>query len=540
VDGIGSKWTVETLVLPNGGAVISTNGAELSCGELLFQDVDGFAEVFASGTNSRITVRDPLRLTPGTMTAQDGGIINASELELGVGGRVKIQQGSNLSDGAQFNCAGDVRIGTSGAAGAGTMTVGSGGRASAQTISVGRSSTQSILTVDALEGPARFVVAERVLVGEKGQGLLRVANGGWLEFTRPDGLLVITPEAGGDGELTVEGANSFLDLKSGSMQVGKAGVGKLTVASGAKLFAGSLTVGDISGPPNRTVQITGANSSVQLNGGSVHVASGVLRVVNGGLLRIPSISGEGSLSIVFPAVVDFVGGRIEIGPADAPSPGTLSLNRGLLRGSGTIRGSAVEVTADGRLQPGIITGNRTLRIQDGRYLQDASGTLEIFVATSNQVTTLNVDKSVVLNGKLIINFPNGFTPQPGDQIGFLRFGEGLSGAFSSVTLNGLAPTVSYEQRILSPNLYGLAFLSNTGPCTDPRPTITKIVRSPLGEVNLTVLAGVCGTHRLEYSEELAVWTWVRDFAGNAFGEVQVSHQPQALLSNLFYRVVRDR
>lgn len=547
LDGIGSKWTIsEVLLVPSAAKIISTNRAELILREVRFSDAAQFAQLIASGTDSRVRVLTPLKLFEGNATAQDGGIFTVPSVEIAGARQLIVGRGPAGLGGAHFDCAGGMLIGTTNAPGAGSVQVNGGGRAGARLVSIGGSTIQSALTVNASGGTARFDAGERIMVGDHGQGLLRVSAGGLLEFTQSGGSMVVTPQAGSMGEVSIEGPDSILDLKNGGIHVGRAGQGRLNVSGGGKLLASNLNVGDNENTNDAvftTATITGANSAVRLHEGSVYVGSATLRVNNGGLLQVGSDVIEGSLTMESPAVVDLVSGSVEVGPAGGAPVGILRVDRGLLRGSGTIRCNSVEVIAQGRCQPGEFVASNVLAIQGGNYLQDANGTLviDVYGTGPSSFGVLQVTRGVTLNGRLVVNFLNGFAPRAGDQLGFIRFGEGLTGSFSSITLNGLAPGVAFEQRLLAPGVYGLVFSADSteAECDSPEPKIEQVNISVAGEVTLTSSIGACGLHRLEYSEDLAVWRRLQELTADATGRARVTDRRRALYPKLFYRVVRN-
>ena len=46
--------------------------------------------------------------------------------------------------------------------------------------------------------------------------------------------------------------------------------------------------------------------------------------------------------------------------------------------------------------------------------------------------------------RLVVHFGNGYAPRGGDTLSFISTGEGMAGAFSEVSLTGLAPGFEYE------------------------------------------------------------------------------------------------
>jgi len=541
VSGTGSQWTItETLSIPAAAQVICSNRAELIIHRVVFSDPAGFAALHARGTDARVRVQTPLVLLAGNVVASDGGVVTVPSVEVGGSRSVRIGRGNLGLSGARFECSGEMTLGSNGA---GTVTVTGGGRASARSVSIGFPASPGFLDVDAAAGTAHFDVTEQMVVGQDGQGTVRISNGGRLQLTGPSGGVVVTPEAGGDGEVVVTGTDSTLDLGRGYIHVGRGGPGRLSVSGGGTLLGSGFNLGDRLTPGIRSALVTGSSSSVRLREGSAYVGNATLRLVNGGFFQIGSEAVEGSLTLEALAVVSLVNGSLEIGNTGGAPGGIVRVNRGVLRGGGIIQANSVEVIAQGRCQPGLLSeGDNVMRIQGGSYLQDANGTLEIDVVTTAaglRALTLEVDRSVSLNGNLIVNFL-GDPPRAGDQIGFIRFGEGLTGAFSSVALRGLATGVTFEQRVLSPGVYGLAFTSEgtTAGCGDPPPRIQSLDVSVPGRITFTIAAGICGIHRLEYSPDLIAWREVRSFTGSASGPVSVTIVPPAPAPFNCFRVVR--
>lgn len=541
VSGTGSQWTItDTLSIPAAAQVICSNRAELVIHEVVFSDPVGFAGLYAKGTDARIRVQTPLVLLAGNAVASDGGLFTVPSLEVGHGRSLRVGHGNLALGGARFDCSDEMTIGSNGA---GAVTVAGGGRASARSVSLGFPGSPGALDIDASGGTARFEVTEQMVVGQDGPGTVRINNGGRLQFTGPSGSVVVTPEAGGDGEIVVAGADSTLDLGMGYIHVGRGGPGRLSITGGGTLLGIGFNLGDRLTPGIRSALVTGASSSIRLREGSAYVGNATLRLVNGGFFQIGSDAVEGNLTLEALAVVSLVNGSLEIGNTGGAPSGIVRVNRGVLRGGGIIQANSVEVVAQGRCQPGLLSeGDRVLRIQGGSYLQDANGTLEIDVfetAAGRQSLVLQVDRSVSINGNLIVHFL-GDPPRAGDQIGFIRFGEGLTGTFANVSLRGLAPGVTFEQRVLSPGVYGLAFTSEgtAAGCSDPPPRIQSLDVSVPGRITFTIAAGVCGIHRLQYSADLIEWRELRSFTGSASGPVLVTVVPPGADPFQCFRVVR--
>ncbi|MBL9140216.1 MAG: hypothetical protein JNK85_30385 [Verrucomicrobiales bacterium] len=541
VAGTGSRWTIaDRLLVPAATQIVASNRAQILAQNVTFSDPAKFAGLHAKGTDSRVTLATPLVLLAGNASATDGGHFSVPSLEVGSACTVTVGQGSQGLGGAQFDCRDEVVLGSNGP---GLLSVLGGGRASARWTRIGFSQDSSLLDINGASGTARFVVGNGLEVGKQGRGALRVRNGGRLEFNQPGGLVTVTPDEVGDGEVTVDGIDSTLEIPSGAIHVGRSGPGRLSVTGGGTVVASHLNIGDTEGTGARLALVIGSGSSIHLREGSLYLAQGTLRAASGGFVQITSGALEGSLVLQSPSLVDLATGSLEIGNGGGAPQGILRVDRGLLRGGGTIRASSVEVVAQGRCAPGLLTENdHLLRIQDGHYLQDANGTLEIDVfgaANAPEALQLQVDRSVRLNGKLIVNFLAN-PPRAGDQVGFLRYGESITGSFASVEIRGLDRGVAYEQRILSPGLYGLAFTSDAtrAVCSDPPPRIRRIDLSTPGQVAVTVDAGLCGIHRLESSTDLRGWRTVQSFTGDASGTAVVLAPRSSSDREFFYRVVR--
>lgn len=549
VDGVGSMWTVtDTLLLPAAARVVATNGGHCVLSTLVLSDPARFASLNVHGPGSRIQVGRPLTLFAGNAYVRDGGAFTVPEVEVGQGRQLVVGRGPQGLGGAQFDCAGDLTIGVAGVGGAGSVDVAGGGRAGARRVEIGHSTGASALNIRANGGTARFDVVERVLVGKDGEGRLRVSEGGRLEFTGGGGFVSVTPftpfgDAGARGEVTVEGADSLLDLKDGALGVGILGAGQLMVLGGGRVQADSLDVGAnadevIVAGVGSLVSIAGASSSVRLVSG-FRVWEGTVRVANGGFLQVTSEGISGEFTLIHPAVVDLGTGSAELGAGGPPPTGVLRVSRGRLNGSGTLVGN-VEVISQGTCRPGSVE-SPVLRIE-GSYLQDANGRLvtEVRGRGATEVDLIDVQRGVTLNGKLVVQFSGGFVPVAGDRFGIIRFGEGLTGAFTDIEVTGLAPGVRYEQRVLEDGVYGLEFLEAAAgsDCLSDPPRIERVEMTGGGAVSMTISVGSCGVARLEASSDLRRWRVVQELVPDAGGRVEVVDRGSLFLPGRFYRVVR--
>ncbi|MFN0125839.1 MAG: hypothetical protein ACKV19_04035 [Verrucomicrobiales bacterium] len=543
----GTRGTIDALLAPGLGSIRVTDGAEC-----IIKRVDASysgLSLHALGPDARLRFQQRLLLSSGEAFALDGGIITAPEIVVQSRGRVSVGKGILGLSGAHLDCASELNI-EGGQFFDGKVFVGGGGRASAHSVSIGLSGNpdfQGSLTVDAGDGgTARFDATRKILVGVGGLGSLEVLNGGRLEFAEDGGFIAVTPVTGNPsssarGEVRVSGADSLLDLKRGSLGVGIHDTGNLTVSGGGRVLADSLDVG-INADDSLTVGtgslalITGASSMLRLVSG-FRVWEGTVRVANGGFMQISSEGVRAEFTLIHPAVLELANASAEVGAGGPPPPGVLRMSRGILNGSGTIRGS-VEVISQGTCRPGS-EGNNVLRIE-GSYLQDANGRFETEVSGpgAKDVDLIDVARSVTLNGALAVQFSGGFAPVAGDQFGFIRFAEGLTGSFSQIEVGGLAAGVAYEQRILAPGLYGLAFVSDSSSvaCAAP-PRIEKMDTTVPGQITFTLAVGSCGQYRLEYSMDMRTWTVLQSFTGDPAGRVSITDRRVGFFPSLYYRVV---
>ncbi len=536
VDGFGSKWSIGTLTLPESAIVLATNRAQLLCNQVIFaNDPNNVTSLSARGAESRVTVATPLRVAHGTVNVTDGGTFTVPQAAVGLGGVVSVGRGAALLSGAQFKCDGDLNIGENGALGS-PFNVTGGGRASARRVSIGRSTQASSLTIDAANGSsALFEMGGEMRVGDLGVGTLTVANGARLTFNGQINALIITPEERGDGQATVSGLDSALEIP-GYIHVGRGGVGRFFVNGGGKVTTGGFNVGDVFGPNTRLASVVGDNSTLKTDFSSV--ANGTLRVFSGGFVQIVS-----ELALQNPSLIDLSTGKLEIGNAGGSPVGICRVDRGVLRGTGTVRCSSLELIDRGVCEPGTaLTADHVLTVDGGDYLQDVNGALVVNVWGGNPATfgVLNVGRGVTLNGKLIVHFLAGAQPKAGDQLGIVRFREGLVGAWSSIVIEGLKPDVKFEQKLLEPGVYGLAFLSagESEECDDEEPRIDSIDQSVPGQIGLRISAGSCGFPRVEYSDDLKTWRLLTIFTVDDFGQAFVVDRSISLSHARFYRVVR--
>jgi T5SS/PEP-CTERM-associated repeat protein/autotransporter-associated beta strand protein len=124
-----------------------------------------------------------------------------------------------------------------------------------------------------------------VLVGNVASGTLKVLNGG--SFSTND--VTLGGSAGGSGTLLVDGVNSILEIPFGSLTVGGLGTGNLTISNGGGLLSlQNLIVGDQAGATGSAL-ITDGNTVLNFTNTNLYVGNsgnGNLTVANGAQLSI--------------------------------------------------------------------------------------------------------------------------------------------------------------------------------------------------------------------------------------------------------------
>jgi T5SS/PEP-CTERM-associated repeat protein len=281
-----------------------------------------------------------------------------------------------------------------------------------------------------------------VSVGYGGQGTLIVQNGGVASSGADTNIGFQTGSA---GTATVTDSGSQLNV-GGTLFVGNAGQGTLTIQNGGVVSTASGNVGFSSGSSG-TVLVTGAGSawnnannlSVGING------NGTLTVENGGLVTAGTLANPGTITIGTLGTMDAKGG--------------------------TLQGNIID---DGTLDPlgaANILGNLTVN-PDGTVVLDVAGT------QFGQLGQLDITGSGTFDGLLNIDFINGFAPQMGQTFDLINLTG--NGDFSSQTteITGLLPGFDYSVDFAN-GTFDLTALNNGVSSATPEPNAWLLLGTAL-------------------------------------------------------------
>jgi T5SS/PEP-CTERM-associated repeat protein len=434
----------------------------------------------------------------GTLRILAGGIASSEEVLLGDG----TQRGSAVVSAATwetgnlavgFRSSGDLRVESAGLLDTEQAILG-------LDLGAGRSAAATVLGAGSLW---RF---DGLAVG--GRGTLEVAEGGRLERKEDDPTGGVFVGAPGDGEAVLL-VNRGGEVETGALEIGSFGPGRMVVAEASdgnpKVDVGdALRIGTGPGAGGRVLlsgdPATDGFSIVSdtLDVGGPPGSRGELAVDFGGQLltstdaRVGTDGGEGRVAILGGLASDLtrwqVSSSLTVGGEAPPALGTL-----------LVRGATVEVgTAFGfgslLVQPGgaIVGGaGAVLRVHggpvtnhgaivgpltvDGRYDEASTGALIgalagvsvsprqlaarspvgalAALAKPRRKPPLPAQGPVVftgdtqLGGRLVLRFGNGFAPKQGDAFALIEAGGTVSGAFSEVAVEGLAPDAEFETTV---------------------------------------------------------------------------------------------
>jgi autotransporter family porin len=316
-------------------------------------------------TAHEVTLGDELG-SDGTLTIEgDGTTATTDELTVGSGGQGTL----NVSDGAMLMSGDDSTLGdlvsanvasatidtqaywgitgslTVGGSGDAMMSIASGGNvaASADVVIGDQGAATGDVDVTGVSadgsGPSGLGFGGKLTVGGSGTGSLTIEKGALVAPTPGgDGVIEIAAAGKSHGTLTVEGAGSVLEgasLAVGGTDKAAGGAGALTIAEGASVEVGDVTVWSSGGigmtggllvTDPITVETGGSISGYGTidgdisNDGSITAASGTLALSD-------ALSGSGTSTIDAGSELDVedVGTGVSIGFAAAASQETLSI-----------------------------------------------------------------------------------------------------------------------------------------------------------------------------------------------------------------------
>jgi len=437
----GNSWVGGMTPGPNDGALFHVAGMyEVQLGvdaEMAYLEVNGSSPTFffPGSTLSMAYFGDK---PPGVVVGRSAGSTSALTLSMGEvvtdvaalgvedgsDGTLTVTGASSLFEtGFRFDI---------GDGGNGALAIASGGTVSSGTMLVGRQSgaTGSV----AIDGGGSLLDGSFLTIGEQGQGSLAISNGGGAMLL---GLLV--GAGNGAGDVTLDGAESFIDLGEGNAVFGDGSDATLTMSEGSVsardiVFArsGSFTQATCTGgmfSASRNVVI-GDGGSASVEFGSEHTTlCDRLRIATGNMSQATLLL-NGQLSAI--SRVDVSIGLFSLGVLELGSEGRLAAPsirvypNGVLRGDGII---LADLDVSGGVEP-----EGTLEVSGDMTLTGSlgGGTL-LYVADASEDTLDLSGTATLTNGTFRLRLADGFTPSSGQEFTTLR-ADSIVGDFAQVIL----------------------------------------------------------------------------------------------------------
>lgn len=283
------------------------------------QSGDGTLDVLAGGRVS--SASGYVGASPGSVgvvtVSGDDGLGNAStwtqqnDLNVGYEGSGTL----NVAHGGRVVTTGRINIGTYGQ---GEIAISDGATVSSHDAIVGVAGYGEALLTSA----GSWTMTDQLTVGLGAQGVLRIEEGARVISNQG----YVGANAGGDGSVTVTGAGASWEMTGSNLTLGNYGIGAMTIADGARVFARSgvyLGMSDAAASGTLTVSGTpGARGIVETSGfrgglGTAHVT------LDGGIIRAIAdnatfFSNFGAQQITLGAaggIIDTNGHDIGIAPA---------------------------------------------------------------------------------------------------------------------------------------------------------------------------------------------------------------------------------
>ncbi len=256
---------------------------------------------------------------------------------------------------------------------------------------------------------------------------------------------------------------------SGECLFGVEGIGKLRISDGARLIChGPLSLGVLP-DGDGTLILRGDNATIRT---SVNAE----RLCIGASVSCGTVGSRGQLFLLADSNAFIVDGTV-IGRDGAlygngfifPGIEGLRVEDGGFLDPGIVEEPPLEplapkqrahVLATSAVQPGTLTISGSLSLS-------ATAVITIDVTSASGFDKLNVTGNAALNGKLVLNFSNGYAPKQGDSFKFVT-SPNASGAFANVEIKGLAPGFQYAVTTSGGNTQLVA--NNNGVATTQRDT----------------------------------------------------------------------
>jgi T5SS/PEP-CTERM-associated repeat protein len=460
VDGTGSSWTNSGMLnvgYGGNGRLTITRQAQVSSGQgVIGSAVGSSGTVTVDGSGSRWTANLTVGLGgSGTVNISNGAVVTDGSGFIPEGasfiGYNSGSTGSVTVDGPDSNWRAGHLLEV-GHQGQGSLNVTDRGSAGAMELKIGYlSGSNGSVSVDGMDsslyvqGCSLICNASGSLdVGGAGTGMLSVTNGG--RVTSDSGNI-----RSASGTVSISGASSWDNAKALSAD------GILNVTSGGNLVSGTGYIGRFGGT-NGVVTINGIGSTWN-NSAELYVGShgnGMLDITNGGHVTSATsfistneyvnhglgsvrVDGTGSRWTVTSLYVGGIGG--EGGTLTVSNHGVVQVGVFLqVRAAAELRGDGEingNVTSSGLVAPGVSIGS--LRIQ-GDY--GTSGAVQIELASASSYDQLLITGDVTVGGALAVNLVNGYTPSIGQSFTILT-ADLVNGTFAAELLPSV-PNLEFD------------------------------------------------------------------------------------------------
>jgi T5SS/PEP-CTERM-associated repeat protein len=451
---------------------VTINGQEWVIGE----KEGGSGQVTMNGARSSLTFQGELKIGAegsATLSLRTGANAKFNSITIG---EARKSNGLLLVDGRNSKLE-VVREFTSGSAGSATLLVTNNATLwiDADTSLASELGSLSVATVTS---NSVLQVLGDLSVGEKGIAGLTLESGS--QCLALGSSATLGEEPGSGGTMTI-GSQSTNDSPAavrlaGELKVGERGNGLLILTNGGVLFPATnqnavVTLAAERGSVGRTV-ISGNTSvlaaSVLNIGGTADEGGGdgSLTLTNGGRGQIAqqvNFWPSGSL--------DVNSGTLTVGLTNsAPPTGTVLINTGgTMRACGAITGQLLN--SGGQLQASCTS--ESLRVT-GDFEQMNPGTLSIVLDSSSltALPPLVINGKASLGGTLSLVFTNGFAPGVGTSLCLIQFGT-LAGHFDQVNVAGLAPGFQYALQDSGLGTYCLVALNQGVPTSPPALSVVR-------------------------------------------------------------------
>jgi hypothetical protein len=306
---------------------------------------------------------------------------------------------------------------------------------------VGKISNTGTISLDSLGGDAFLMISGNVTL--KGNGAVMMSNS-------PSNII----EGASTGKeiltnaSTIEGAGNIGNDFMGLVNTGTifANNGTLTIFPDSKNFKNSGKL------------IVNSGSTMNINGPTATSfnTSGTVTINSGGSLTV-GLNAKYSQTGTKSTTVD---GTLTASNGINIAGGTVFGNLGTLVGNFNLSGTGAISPGDGIKKVGELTIN-------GTYTQGstASALIDLGGLTSGKFDVVNITNAATLNGKLVVDLVNGFTPVAGNSFDIMNYSS-ETGVFSSETL----PVITGDHWLVTIGATDvlLQLLSGTGPTRELR------------------------------------------------------------------------